>query len=393
MSVPHRRDHNSVPLGRRVAELRARRGMSQQTFADRLGKSKSWVDKVERGVRRLDRYSVIREIADALRLDPAVLLGPRQPSLTAQGLDGVDAVRAALAHYHRRPARTVTAQQAARQVGYAWLAYQHARYPQLLHALPDLLDATHGTRSLLVSSYRITAAVLIKLDHPGPAWLAADRAVTTAAEAPTLTATAIVAVTQALRALGHHHLALVAALTTADTTDDPHLQGTLFLQAGLAAAGDGDRRNAHDLLDHAAELADRHTGDHTDPHHTHFGPTVVALARSLAAHRLGDTTDAIRRHDHAVRGDGWRRLPAEHRAAHLVDITRAHLDAGDSTRAGQALLDADRTAPAEVRDRPAARTLLAEIMRHGPAAADVARLATILGLTRPGGPDGRASGG
>ncbi|WP_157517620.1 helix-turn-helix domain-containing protein, partial [Micromonospora rifamycinica] len=30
------------PIGRRIAELRARRGMSQQVFADRIGKSKSW---------------------------------------------------------------------------------------------------------------------------------------------------------------------------------------------------------------------------------------------------------------------------------------------------------------------------------------------------------------
>ncbi len=381
MNRPHRRDHNSVPIGRRVAELRARRGMSQQAFADRLGKSKSWVDKIERGVRRLDRYSVIREIADVLRLDPELLLGPRQPPPTAPSLDGVDGVRAALAHYHDRSQRTVTADQARRQVAYAWMAYQHARYPQLLDALPALLDTTHGTRSLLVSAYRIAAAVLVKLDHADLAWLAADRAVTTAAGGPTLTATATTAVGQALRALGHHHLALTAALSAADTTDDDTVRGTLFLQAGLAAAGSGDRRNAHDLLDHAAALADRHTRD-TDPHHTGFGPAAVQSARFLAAHHLGDTIEAIHRHEHAIRSDGWRRLPPEHRAAHLIDAARAYLDTGDPTRAGQALLDADRIAPAEVRSRPVARTLLAQVIQGGPAAAGVARLATIVGLTR-----------
>ncbi|WTZ06172.1 helix-turn-helix domain-containing protein [Micromonospora sp. NBC_01392] len=40
-----------------------RRKLSQQTFADGLGKSKSGVDKVERGVRSLERLSTIREIA------------------------------------------------------------------------------------------------------------------------------------------------------------------------------------------------------------------------------------------------------------------------------------------------------------------------------------------
>ena len=381
MNRPHRRDHNSVPLGRRVAELRANRGMSQQAFADRLGKSKSWVDKIERGVRRLDRYSVIREIADVLRLDPDILLGPRQTSpATTPRLDGVDAVRAALAHYHDRPQRTVTADQARRQVAYAWMTYQHARYPQLLDALPGLLDTTRGTRSLLVATYRITANVLVKLDHPHLAWLAADRAVTAAADIPTPAATATIAVAQALRALGHHHLALTAALTATGTADDDTVRGTLFLQAGLAAAT-GDRRNTHDLLDHAATLTDRRA-NHPDPYHTGFGPTAVELARSLAAHHLGDTTEAIQRHEHAVCSDGFRRLPPEHRAAHLIDAARAYLDAGDPTRAGQALLDADRIAPAEVRSRPVARTLLAEIIRGGPAAADLARLAAVLGLTR-----------
>ncbi|GIJ11301.1 hypothetical protein ACFFMR_25795 [Micromonospora andamanensis] len=261
------------------------------------------------------------------------------------------------------------------------MSYQHARYPHLLDALPGLLDATHGTRSLLVSTYRITAAVLVKLDHPDLAWLAADRAVTTAAGGPTLTATATIAVTQALRALGHHHLALSTALTATDTADDPAVRATLYLQAGLAAAGSGDRRNAHDLLDHAAVLADKHIGG-SDPHHTGCGRAAVQSARALAAHHLGDTTEAIHRHEHTIRSDGWRRLPPEHRAAHLIDAARAYLDTGDPTEAGQTLLHADRIAPAEVRSRPVARTLLAQVIQRGPAAADVARLATIVGLTR-----------
>ena len=62
---------DELPIGRRVAYWRGRRKMSQQVFADRLGKSKSWVDKVERGVRRLDKFSVVYEIADVLQVDVA----------------------------------------------------------------------------------------------------------------------------------------------------------------------------------------------------------------------------------------------------------------------------------------------------------------------------------
>ncbi|WP_349876353.1 hypothetical protein ABIH81_19610 [Micromonospora sp. HUAS YX12] len=80
--------------------------------------------------------------------------------------------------------------------------------------------------------------------------------------------------------------------------------------------------------------------------------------------------------------DVWHRLPAEHRAAHLVDITRAHLDLGDARAAGRALVTADGIAPAEVRIRPAARAALTAVLRASPSPADVARLATTVGLIR-----------
>ncbi|MEV4497087.1 helix-turn-helix transcriptional regulator [Micromonospora arborensis] len=370
------------PVGRRVARWRVRRRMTQQMLADRLGKSKSWVDKVERGVRGLDRYSVVQEIAEVLRLDPAVLLDPRTPPPTmAAGLDGVDAVRSALAHYHQRPTRTVAVDEIERHVAYAWLTYDHADYAQLLRAVPALLDAAHATPCLLVPTYRITASVLIKLGEADLAWLAADRAVTAATGDPIRTGTATIAVAQALRALGRDRLALTAAVAAAGTAADQQVRGSLLLQAAIAAAGCGERRRVEDLLDHAETLADRRTGG-DDPHHTGFGPIAVPLARFLTALHLGDADEAVYRHEQSVRRDDWALLPAEHRAAHLIDAVGAYLETGDLTKAGRALADADAIAPAEVRYRPAARTLITEVARHGPAAASVGRLATQIGLTR-----------
>ncbi|MGC4813826.1 helix-turn-helix domain-containing protein [Micromonospora sp. DT228] len=370
------------PVGRRVARWRLRRRMTQQMLADRLGKSKSWVDKVERGVRSLDRYSVVQEIARVLRVDPAVLLDPRKPPpLLATGLDGIDAVRATLARYHQRPTRTVPVDEVERNVEHAWLAYEHAHYAQLLRALPALLDAAHATPGLLVPAYRITASVLVKLGEADLAWLAADRAVTAGTGDPVRTGAATIAVAQALRALGRDRLALTAAVAAVGTAADDGVHGTLVLQAALAAAGCGDGHRADDLIDHAAALAGRRTGTE-DAHHTAFGPVGVLLARFLIALNLGDAGEAVYRHEQAIRRDDWPLLPAEHRAAHLVDAARAYLQAGDLTAAGRALADADTTAPAEVRYRPAARTLIAEIAHSGPAAASVARLATLIGVTR-----------
>src|SRR3712207_7773884 len=82
--------------------------MSQQVFADRLGKSKSWVDKVERGVRRLDKFSVVYEIADVLQVDVQLLLGKdveRRPE-TQNCIDQVEVeeIRAALERYDQMSA-------------------------------------------------------------------------------------------------------------------------------------------------------------------------------------------------------------------------------------------------------------------------------------------------
>ncbi|WP_410809097.1 helix-turn-helix domain-containing protein [Micromonospora sp. 067-2] len=382
MTGPGRADADELPVGRRVARWRVRRRMTQQMLADRLGKSKSWVDKVERGVRSLDRYSVVQEIAEVLRLDPAVLLDARKPPpAAATGLDGIDALRAALAHYNERPTRTLPAEQVRRHVAHAWLTYQHAHYPQLLRALPALLDAAHTTPALLVSAYRITASVLVKLGEADLAWLAADRAITAATGDPIGTGTATITVTQALRALGRDRLALTAAVAATGTAADHRVRGTLLLQAAIAAAGCGEHRRAEDLTDHAAMLADRRTST-DDPHHTAFGPTTVRLTRFLTALHLGDTTQALDRHEKAIRHDDWPRLPAEHRAAHLIDAARAYLDTGDLTAAAHTLTDAHTIAPAEVRYRPAARTLITDIAQRGAAAATVARLATLIGLTR-----------
>ncbi len=62
-------------LGQRVAHFRRRRGISQLVLAARLGRSESWVSKVERGERRIDRLSVIEQLATVLEVDPGTLLG------------------------------------------------------------------------------------------------------------------------------------------------------------------------------------------------------------------------------------------------------------------------------------------------------------------------------
>ncbi|MGW1061838.1 helix-turn-helix domain-containing protein [Micromonospora rubida] len=393
-----------LPVGRRVAYWRGRRRLSQQVFADRLGKSKSWVDKVERGVRSLDRVSTLQEVAAVLRIDTAVLLGRDvQPAAVIERTAEVERIRAALSRYEiplGRPAGSrpvLPAVQMARQVAYAWTTFQHARYPRVIDLLPDLLadvERTHATdpaagRMPLAEAYRITASLLVKLGAPDLAWLAVDRAMIAATGDRVQVAAAAVQLGQVLCASGQVRVAKSAMLAAAYRIAPPVIEfglppelslcGTLLLQAALAAARHGDDAAVAELLDEAAALAAR-VGDGHDHHRTGFGPTAVELARVAAAVELGDGGDAVAWHEKATTRDGWRWLPAEHRAAHLIDAARAYLQTDDPVSAGRILMEADRIAPAEIRHRPAGRDLLAQVARDPTAPTTLIHLAATLGI-------------
>ncbi|MBO4209128.1 helix-turn-helix domain-containing protein, partial [Micromonospora echinofusca] len=343
MTGPGRRTGNQSPIGRRMAVLRVRRGMSQQVLADRIGKSKSWVDKVERGVRTLDRLSVIETVASALGVAPNVLLAEQtRPETVTDLAPDMESVRAALARHDPPETDHPGMRQLDDQVGYAWTAYRNGHHPQVLRALPGLLTGIRHPRhqdgdapaaGLRVRVYRLTAQTLVKLGEPHLAWLAADRAMTAATGDPHRTALATVSLAQALRALRRGRLATTAALTAvphldrtpptrARRPDEPALTGTLLTEAALAAATHGDAVTADDLIERAARLATVcDEGQQSDSDGISFGSTAVILARALTATHLGDHHQAVTLHRQATSQDGWHRLPAEHRAAHLIDIT------------------------------------------------------------------------
>ncbi|WFE24839.1 helix-turn-helix domain-containing protein [Solwaraspora sp. WMMD791] len=406
-TAPGRHRITELPIGRRIAQLRARRGLTQQVFADRIGKSHSWVDKVERGIRSLDRISVIHTVAAVLGVTPETILAPTTSSRPEPATDttaaAVEHLRAALARYDTptpdQP--TPSAADLHHRIQYAWTAYQHAHYPQLLRMLPDLLTHTRHTTTaradaahLQTRVYRLTAHLLTKLDEAHLAWLAADRAITTAAGHPWHTAAAAIPLTQALRALHRPTLAIQAALTAVPlidpaatdhpAPDDHALTGTLLIEAALAAATGNDPTTAHQLTDRADELAATMSHRQRRPDDsdttTGFGPTAVELARAHIATALGDPRQAITHHQHATASHGWRELPAEHRAAHLIDIAHAYLDTGNPTAASHAIITADQTAPAETRTRPTTHTVITTLLRTGPTP-DLTRLATTIGLT------------
>ncbi|MGH3926433.1 MAG: helix-turn-helix domain-containing protein, partial [Pseudonocardiaceae bacterium] len=80
----------SAGTGERIAVYRRRRGLSQAALAGLIGRSVSWLSQVERGIRSVDRLSVLLDIARILHVDVESLIGrPWQLAPTAGWLPRV----------------------------------------------------------------------------------------------------------------------------------------------------------------------------------------------------------------------------------------------------------------------------------------------------------------
>ncbi|MFR9774899.1 helix-turn-helix domain-containing protein [Micromonospora sp. MS34] len=405
---------DELPIGRRVAYWRSRRKMSQQVFADRLGKSKSWVDKVERGVRRLDKFSVVYEIADILELDVQLLLGKdperRSDALTCIDQIEVEEIRAALERYDSMSAYFDAAPyppplaDLRKAVNHAWLTYQYGRYGLLTRALPKLLreaqaaDAGHDgdqareAAHLLGQVYQIASSVLRKLGECDLAWLAADRSMAVAqrADDPLLAGIATTRVCNALVAMGRPRPALELNVRIANrlapgggndvTPERLSVYGMLLLQGAMAAARTGDSATVDDLLGGAHEAATLLGGDQNH-YWTSFGPTNLQLHRAAAAVELGDGGRAVETH-HGIPEPAFNALLPERRAHHLLDLARGYAQIGDVAHAGEMLLRGDRLAPSEIRCRPIAHEVMSDVLRRtrGAPPSPIAELAEHMGV-------------
>jgi transcriptional regulator with XRE-family HTH domain len=407
---------DELPIGRRVAYWRTRRKMSQQVFADRLGKSKSWVDKVERGVRRLDKFSVVYEIADVLQLDVQLLLGKdpqrRPDSINCVDQVEVEEIRAALERYDQisaffyAPPQPPALPEMRKAVGHAWLTFQHAKYGVLARALPKLLRNAQAADTALAGSgdspaaahllgevYQIASSTLRKLGEHELAWLAGDRsiAVSQRADDPLLAGTATYRVALALLSMGRARPALEVNVNIANrlapgTPGEPttperlSVYGILLLQGVMAAARIGDMATVRDLLIGAEEAAKALGGDE-NYYWTSFGPTNVKLHRAAAAVEMGEGRLAIDVHESLDLAAFGALLP-ERRAHHYLDIARGYALVGEVGRASEMLLEGDRLAPSEIRCRPLAREVLSDILRRtrGTPPQPVAELAEHMGV-------------
>jgi transcriptional regulator with XRE-family HTH domain len=90
-----------MSVGERIAIYRRRRGLSQHALANLVGRSEAWLSQVERGIRHVDRLSIIIRLAQVPKVSIEDLVG--QPlSLAPNGgveYRAIPALRTALTDY------------------------------------------------------------------------------------------------------------------------------------------------------------------------------------------------------------------------------------------------------------------------------------------------------
>ncbi|MDQ1293563.1 MAG: hypothetical protein QG608_1444 [Actinomycetota bacterium] len=396
-------------IGRRVRYWRERRGLTRGHFADLMGRSPSWVDKVEAGERKLDRLSVLEQVASALDLPLHVLVDDDACRLRAQCVDAaeVTAIRAALQHHE--PADPAPDEpepdldRLQRQVLYAWLAFQSSDYASLGPVLARLLTAAQRARrytdtsrrpsadALLTQTYQIAASTARKLGRYDLEWIAADRGwhVAQDVEDPVLRGGATFRVINAYQDNAGATAAVALARTAARTLIPSPASGSvgcrsvyghILLQGAMSAAVDNNASAARELLDEAHQTAALLGQDRND-YYTAFGPTNVLIHQVAAMVQLREWSQALQAADR-INEHHLRLLPKERRANHLLDVARAHSLAGHREESLSHLLHAERLAPREVRCRPIALDLITDLIRRSRnPSPELRRLATRTGIT------------
>lgn len=373
-------------LGRKIAAERHRRGLSQPELARMIGRSVAWVSQVERGVRKIDRMSVLEALAAALDV-PLSELAAEAPVVAAVTeeppgvnglrlvLSGVYALRAML-DGHRSPAlRTLRGK--SRQ---AWELTHAGRYTELTDLLnslvPDLEmavrwvpeDQRADVFELLATTYQACSAALAKIGEADVAWIAADRAMAAAERAgnPMLVAAGAFRLVFVFINARHYGQAEETARTAAEAlqrmTDqgDPQalsLLGGLTLQRAVIAAHVNDPDLAYAQLEQASLVAGR-LGEGHDEYNTEFGPANVRLYEIAVAVELGDAGRALR----AAAAVDTSNLSAERQARMLIDVARAHAQRRQISEAVAALLHAEAITPEQVRGHALVRQLVSDLL-------------------------------
>ncbi|MGO4649889.1 helix-turn-helix domain-containing protein [Nocardia sp. 2YAB30] len=393
-------------IGRQVAIIRARRGITQQVLADRVGVSRSKIAKYETGERPIDSRKLLYALATALQVSVADLTGSEDDkhlSSAAAFHSAAPRIEAALiAEGHtddqERPCASVAA--LSRDADRALDLRMAGDLTTLGGMLPDLItdcyrrstdgpeDDRRAALSALSRAAFATALASKGLGHTSLAWTAA-RVTANAAGAigdrVALAASEFVGSQVLLAVPGSVAAALNRSVTASDslqsdltaTTEGSELYGMLHLQSALTSAALGKDASGH--LAEAREMATRTGEQGKSAFALDFGPANVgiwSMSVALEADRGGEALEL------AAAVDPSAISTAERRSRFYIEQGRAYAMEGRYPEAMTALLQAEHMAPQYVRSRSVVRELVGYMMRRARrdlASGELGRLAQRVG--------------
>lgn len=377
-------------VGERIAYHRRRLGLSQVDLAGLVGRSDSWVSQVERGVRSVDRLSVLQKVADVLGVSMAELR-TGEPSDTEADTDRPEAFESLRLTLTGHPAAGVvlgSPPPALTQQAIAGLRAEHEQVWELVHAsrynelapllaelIPSLERAVRSdgqpeqaraVRQLLTDTYQAVAAMLAKTGEGDAAWIAADRAALAAESLgdPLALAASLFRMAHVFLSLGQLSQVQAVAVTSTEALERQEatpgvlsLRGAFQLVLAVAAARDNDRAGAYGHLDQARELASQ-IGAGRNDFGTEFGPTNVALHSVAVAVELGDAGQALELAS-AVDPAG---LSPERQARYSLDIAQAHAMRRQAGEALHYLELAEQLTPEQTRSHRVAQAVARDLL-------------------------------
>ncbi|MCB5908183.1 helix-turn-helix domain-containing protein [Streptomyces pinistramenti] len=377
-------------FGQRMQLLRRRRGMSRVVLAGLVGRSASWVKRVENGQLRTPGLEMILRVAEALRVrDLAELTGytsMRRDLFTGPGHPRLAAVAEAVNRFPAdadRAAAPSTTHLRAR-LACAWNARHSApHHREVIGALlPGLItDGQLAVRQADTASERRTAQALLSEIYslsqfflayqPDPAllWRVAERAMVAAQEPedPHTIGIAAWLTTQAHRDSGPSHFDAADAVTLATlrylgpllhdaSTEVRAITGALQFEAGYTAARRGDTGTAWRYWDRARNVAESLPAGYFHPM-TSFSQAVMGAHAVTIAVELHSGTESVRQ---ATRAESAAIPSRPRQARHRIEQARGYQLDGQPDIALATLNQAYEAAPETIRYNGYARRIVLE---------------------------------
>lgn len=396
-------DDHGLQVGTNLRRLRLSQGMSLDVLAGRSDLSKSFLSRVERGERQLERRAHLSAVATALGCsmsdllgEPAELVGPTKKAATS----AVPALRRALHAYsigHVEGSAAAPIGELQRRAHELWLSRLACDPVTTWRMLPGLVmdlhaHSAHGREPreafrLLVEVTSAAAFALRGLGYADLAWIAAECSLKAANEYDDAAAIGLAQYTRAqTSSLGQGYAsALQIAESAADelrprlanSADDLRVYGTLLMMASWAANVAG--RSNPDHQAEAVELGER-LGDpdaETDRWQTLFGRTNNIIWQMSAAVEVGD----VKRAAQLAEGANVAAIGSKSReAAYWTELgVGLSYQRGSQEAAIEALTRADQVAPARTRNNPVVRAAVGRMLDDVRRRATSRRLAALAG--------------